>query len=406
MTLEFEKLTPDLENMALATAQRSKLREARIEESLQTIKQYAHDWDAIENALTAAAKRSDEKFYRSARPYDHDETLNTAVSPPFPPTAATIIATDGSQIMPDRHAAHLYYLINVGGIIYPHGSPTAPTVFSEPQIFYPQEDPGDDDFISDSGKVSVERDKEEIATLARKTWENRHGALPILSIVDQRLLYWPIGGSDFVDNAAVRAWCRSMTKIREADALLAGYIDRPGTRGVMTLLRSLTAVSEPNFNWKELGKSIATQGLADRDLFRILLEPGQRSKLFIYESQPNKFFAEIDPMNEVCFFYLNPGLAGDDIVRVDIPRWVAAVPETVTAVHALIIDQCRILGNYPYVLARADEMAVVGRQDASELNFMIDIVMQRHGISTTVTGKQDSKGLARGAKSRHEGVGH
>ncbi len=404
MTLEFEKLTPDLEKMALATAQRNKLRETRIEASLQTIEQFATDWDAIENTLKIAEKRADEKFYRSARPFDHNEPLNTAVSPPAPPLTATIIATDGSQIMPDRHAAHLYYLINVGGIIYPHGSPAAPVVFSEPQIFYPNEDPGDDDFNADSGKVSVERDKEEIATLAKKTWQNRHGALPILSIVDQRLLYWPIGGTDFVDNAAVRAWCGSMTKIREADALLAGYIDRPGTRGVMTLLRSLTAVSEPEFDWKTLGKSTATQGLADRDLFRVLLKPGQRSKIFSYESQPNKFFAEIDPMNAVCFFYLNPGLAGDDIVRVDIPRWVAEVPETVSIVHALIIDQCRILGNYPYVLARADEMAVVGRQDASELNFMIDIVMQRHGISTTVTGKQDSKGLARGAKSRHEGI--
>ncbi len=406
MTLEFEKLTPELEKMALATAQRNKLRDARIEASLQTIERYASDWEAIDFALNMAEKRADEKFYRSARPFDQNEALNTAVLALPPPEKATIIATDGSQIMPDRHAAHLYYLINVGGIIYPHGSPDAPAIFSEPQIFYPQEDPGDDDFNSDSGKVSVERDKEEIATLARKTWASRHGALPILSIVDQRLLYWPIGGSDFVDNAAVRSWCTSMTKIREADALLAGYIDRPGTRGVMTLLRSLTAVSEPDFDWKTLGKGTATQGLVDIDLFRNLLQPGQRSKIFIYESQPNKFFAEIDPMNEVCFFYLNPGLAGNDIVRIDIPRWVATVPETVATIHALIIDQCRILGNYPYVLARADEMAVVGRQDASELNFMIDIVMQRHGISTDVTGKQTSKDLARGAKKSHDGVGY
>lgn len=403
MTLEFEKLTSDLEKMALATAQRNKLRDARIVESLQTIEKFANDWEAIDFALNEAEKRTDQKFYRSAKPFDHNEPLNTAVSAPTPPTTATIIATDGSQILPDRHAAHLYYLINVGGIVFSHGSSAAPEVFSIPEIRYPEED-SEDNFIDDAGLVSVERDKAEIATLAQKTWQSRDKALPILSIVDQRLLYWPIGGADRLNNAAVQAWCGSMTKIREADALLAGYIDRPGTRNVMTLLRSLTAVSEPEFDWKTLGKSGAVQGLMDRDLFSQLLKPGQRSKVFINVSQPNNSFAEIDPMNMVCFFYLNPGLAGENIVRVDIPKWVAAVPETVAIVHALIIDQCHILGNYPYVLARADEMAVVGRQDASELNFMIDIVMQRHGMSTFETGKLDSKSLARGSKTRHEGV--
>ncbi|MCP4416556.1 MAG: hypothetical protein GY805_08035, partial [Chloroflexi bacterium] len=75
----------------------------------------------------------------------------------------------------------------------------------------------------------------------------------------------------------------------------------------------------------------------------------------------------------------------------------------VTAVHSLIIDQCRIMGDYPYAIARADEMAVVGRQDAGELNFMIDVIMERHGISEGITAKQGSKDLARSGRTRHEG---
>ena len=60
------------------------------------------------------------------------------------------------------------------------------------------------------------------------------------------------------------------------------------------------------------------------------------------------------------------------------------------------------MGDYPYVIARADEMAVVGRQDASELNFMIDVIMERHGISEGVTSKQGSKDLARGGRTRFD----
>ncbi|MCZ7672253.1 MAG: hypothetical protein M5U34_36580 [Chloroflexi bacterium] len=59
---------------------------------------------------------------------------------------------------------------------------------------------------------------------------------------------------------------------------------------------------------------------------------------------PNETFTAQDPDNEVCFFYINPASNGQQIARVDIPRWVAENPASVRAVHALIIDQCRLLG--------------------------------------------------------------
>ena len=77
-------------------------------------------------------------------------------------------------------------------------------------------------------------------------------------------------------------------------------------------------------------------------------------------------------------------------------------PAAVDAVHALIIDQCQILGDYPYVLARADEIAVVGRRDQENLNLMIDNVMLRHGITALATAKQGSKDIARAGRTRHE----
>jgi hypothetical protein len=232
---------------------------------------------------------------------------------------------------------------------------------------------------------------------------NRHNAAPLLAILDQRLLYWPIGSAGVAENAAVTAWGSHMSGIRQAGALLCGYIDRPGTSAVMTLLRSIVGLSDAQFNWKELGQRKATQGVTDANVFSQILGPGERSAVFANISDPNDVFMAQDATNEVCFFYLNPGLAGQNIARVDIPRWVAEDEGAVTAVHSLLIDQCRIMGNYPYVIARADEMAVVGRQDAGELNFMIDVIMERHGISSDVTSKQGSKELARGGRTRHEG---
>ena len=403
MTLEFEKLTADLEKMAQTTARRLTQRRERVAEALHTLQAYRTNWTAVAQALTTAKEKSDEKHYRSARPFSEAEPLDSHIPAPAPPAQATIIAADGSQIMPDRHAAHLYYLINVGGIIYHHGSGRTPETFSQPEIFYPESDEAIDSFNDTPGAVSIERDIQEIEALARQAVANRHNAQPLLAILDQRLLYWPIGSAGVADNTAVTEWGSHMTGIRQAGALLCGYIDRPGTSGVMTLLRSLAGLTEAHFDWKELGKRKATQGLTDADMFREILQPGERSVVFATISDSNDVFMAQDAANEVCFFYLNPGLSGQNIARVDIPRWVAEDEGAVTAVHSLIIDQCRIMGNYPYVIARADEMAVVGRQDASELNFMIDVIMERHGINNDVTSKQGSKELARGGRTHHEG---
>ena len=129
MTLEFEKLTSDLEKMVQTAAKRRQRQEAQTTVYQKTLNEYATDWARIEQALSVAAKKSDEKFYRSAGPLDASEPLNTAFSPPSPPDIATIIAVDGSQILPDRHAAYQYYLINVGGIVYHHGQGKQPDIF-------------------------------------------------------------------------------------------------------------------------------------------------------------------------------------------------------------------------------------------------------------------------------------
>ncbi len=407
MTLEFEKLTQELDKMAQIAAQRYEQRATRSQDALADIRTYRDRWDLIEQAVHMAREEGDEHA-RLARPFDRHLPLDVNVPTPPSPPEATLVATDGSQIMPDRHAAHLYYLVNIGGIVYHHGRDHSPFIFSEPTITYPEDDAQVEAFEYSSGRVSIERDKAEIGRLSRQIWHASRQPdtpQPLVAMLDQRLLYWPTtGSSSMVDYEAVKAWSQSMTEIRECGGLLAGYIDRPGTSAVMTLLSAISAVAgERSLDWKTLGKSSANQGLTDADLFSHLLGPGERSKLFCNVSQISDQFAEDDPLNRVCFFYINPGLTPGYVARVDVPQWVAEDDSAVDAIHALIIDQCRILGSYPYVLARADEMAVVGHQDVAELNFMIDVNMQRYGVSSAITAKLDSKAVLRGSRTRHSG---
>ncbi len=418
MTLEFEKLAPDVEKMAEQAARLYQARQALSRQIQAALRAAATDWPAIRLALQLAEEQADPKYYRAARPLDEIEPLDAAVDPSAPPPWATIIATDGSQIMPDRHAAFLYSLVNIGVFIYTHGESEAPIIESRSEIFYPKdedEDP-DIDLPLNPNAVTVRRDLREIEVLAETAWAERHSDWPRLALLDQRLLYWPFGGQEASAERAVLAWSEQMTKLRDAGAFLAGYIDSPGKRSVVTLLQAVTA--GPDFDWSSLGRRSASADLTDAALFASVLRPGQRSKVFVDVSPANRRFAEYDPENEVCFFYLNTSLADEGldltaepdpdratIARVDIPMWVARQPEAVAVVHALLWDQCQVLGDYPYVLARADELAVVGQRDESELNILIDLAMQRQGVPGGLTAKQQSKTLARAGKTRHAGHG-
>jgi hypothetical protein len=418
MTLEFEKLSVELDNMAVSAHRRQQQTDTEIGVALGRLYEWATDWERIERVLERAEVEADPKYYRSARPLDDGEAMDSHIPAPPCPAEATVIATDGSHILPDRHAAILYYLINVGVLIYYHGHGRSPEAFTRPTIEYPRarladeagllgefngETAGDEDnFVASAAVVNVRRDLAEIGTLAQTVWEQQFAQPPLLAILDQRLLYWPAlsGGSE--SKKAIDSWLEGMNRIRECQALLAGYIDRPGKSSVMTLLDTLAHIDEPTFNFRELEQRQLWLGPTDVELFSHILRPGERSKIFADVSEHNTQFRNHHEGNEVCFFYLNPGRSGQLIARVDIPMWVAQDKSAVEVVHALIYDQCQIVGDYPYVLTRADEMAVVGRQDQAELDYRIALRMQTVGLEGMLTAKQTSKDVARGGRSRHE----
>lgn len=409
MALEFENVADQIEEMARKTRSRKQEQNELLAEFLTKLHDHALDWERLEHCLSLVASKVDRKKLRAARPLDTLEPIDAAVDPALAPLQATIVASDGSQIVPDRHAPYLYSLINVGIIIYFHGQERGPIQYAVADLDYPGKwssasDPFPVSQFAESGAiVSLRRDRAEIEALAEVIGRNQGEKGPYLALLDQRLLYWPVAGAgdDGTKEVVLIAWQESMTSIRRSGGLLAGYIVRPRKRSVINLLKALD-VEDPDFNPHSIIEKDGDYGLTDAMLFSHILGPGQRSKVFLDVSQHNDDFRRRDPLNEVCFFYLNPGRRGRQIARVDLPLWVAKDHKTVNEVHALIHDQCQILGAYPYVLARADEVAVVGRRDQENLELMIENAMERQGIKAMPTAKRSSKEVARAGRTRHE----
>ncbi len=249
MALEFEKLTAELELMAQGAHRQREERQRRLELALQKLRKHATDWEKIDDCLSRALAKVDIKKYRAAKPLNISEPLDGAFDPPSLPLKATLVASDGSQILPDRHAAYMYSLINVGVVIYFHGDGHAPLQFTRPTLNYPgKHENGQERFVDRSTLVSMRRDQAEIETLARECWVHRDKSPPLLAILDQRVLYWPaVGTSDEEGRRVLQAWQGAMSEMRHCGALLAGYVVRPGKQSVLTMLDTLD-IEEPWFD--------------------------------------------------------------------------------------------------------------------------------------------------------------
>jgi hypothetical protein len=137
------------------------------------------------------------------------------------------------------------------------------------------------------------------------------------------------------------------------------------------------------------------RGFPDRLLFaNILLNPGDRSALLQIKSPTAyPFIGELT----LHFFYFNVSKNLEpDIVRVEVPAWVANDHDKMDLLQACLTEQAWLLANpYPYVLHRAHEEAVVTYEDSGRLEDMIIGQLIKNGMKIgRKSNKQAHKDLA------------
>lgn len=395
MTLEFKELTRKVEEMGATLAARAQALRSKAEEARARLHQAASQTDDLRIKLDAIRAAGVE--WRGAAP--SHEPLDAVYPLPPVPTRATLIAADGSQIFPDPHGFALYYLINVGSIVYRHGSGQAPDCYTMPTLYY-----SDEDLFSEDGqlirprRIESYRDLAEIERLALLT-QNTHTD-PTITLTDGPLLLYGYAGpaerETFEKDLA--RYLAQLTALQHNGVIAAGYVDRPRSSWVVGLLdlagSDLPQPLPQRLGWREF------QGLDDEALFKGLLKPGERSALFIAESAVNQRYAQAG--HRIYFFYLNVSASAQPkIARVEVPEWVVRQPGAIDCLHALLYHQCRVIDGYPYVLARAHELAVVTPEDKRQLEAMLMSVLLSHRLPAEVSNKARTKELVRFSGRRH-----
>jgi len=386
VTLELSRLTDQMQTMGKTVAAREQQYIDLVSLAQRWLTQFADQGPKLRHLAHSihAAIPTDE-------PFDAAHPLPTI------PEHFTVVAADGSQIHPDPHGAALYYLINIGSLVYRHGSGEAPEARSDPLLGYTEDDLYEAGLPVAGNLLDVRRDLAEIARLA-DVCTTETPKLTV-ALVDGSIILWVL--ADLPKQGRERnvaAYLEQMNRIRQAGAVVGGVISRPRRTEVTRLLHLAhvdgdrkRASEEPN----------PLEHLPDRAIFR-KLPPGARSALFVSPSPINTGYYDRDG-HTVHFFYLN--LAEDEdnpvVARIEAPAWVAESRERLALLHAAIVAQARITGDYPYALARADELAYISGRERTAFEEMVTTALLQAGVTSDPSPKAYYKGLTRRGKRKH-----
>jgi hypothetical protein len=384
MPINYQEIYTRIQEIGAGAQERRKKKEERQELARNLLTTYASELDFLRSKVDAA-KQADANL-RCALPL----TEPLASSHPARDAAsdAVLIAADGSQILPDRHEAVQFGLINVGAIILKSNSGEAPQISTDSQLLF------DHELYTETGSVSQDdiefsRDIAERKKLLELAKEQQG---KLIALTDGPVEIWGAKSADEGEYQRTLNEHKSiLSQLQSRGVTVAGYVDKPGADLLIRLLE-LTLLDVEQM--KEVRKQHPLRGVTDRWLFSGLLKSGERSAVFAIQSSSRvRYTGSLS----LYFFYLNVG--GEKhpaIARVEIPEWVAKDEDKLNLLHSALIQQCKIMGArpYPYILHRAHEIAVVSFEEKKQIAQMLQqMQLSNQEPLDEISSKQSAKNL-------------
>ncbi len=353
------------------------------------------------------ARQRTRKFYE---PFLAAEVLDTLLgeTAPLPaPGDWTALSVDGSHIDVDRHLPVPCYLINLGGCVLTYGDNSDARFFSRPYLAATEEElylrnpgrPNHEEAITGNllGLYRTVQELEALLEMARECPAD----LPLLALVDGTLVLWGLAGQgypDFVRRHIIETGLLpALEEFRrlagQRRVTLAAYVSLPRSAEVANAIRrcrctyELAHCRESCSNRRSQREPCSdSDDFMDREIFGELLQTHQRSPVYLTNSSVSRLY--YGEAQQVCFYYLN---AGEEIARVEIPKWVAEDETLLSLGHSLIAEQCRLGQGYPVAISEAHKQAVISGRDRQLFKQMVAEALEGQGLPAYTSQKERSK---------------
>ncbi len=395
MTLELHKVANQVKDMGQGMVEQTARRREMLDEAQAILQQVSTEFNDLHDRIDRAEKIQQRQRFDWVGAAPTLEALAEAYPLPECPEQITVIASDGSQILPDPHEITLYYLINVGAIIYRHGSNQKPEIYHpDPILCYDPEDILDEQGrLISASEVNVKRDLAEMKALTDLVRQDPMDT-PVIALLDGQITLRVIDLPFYQQESHQNEYLEMLNQLRDSGALTGGYIDRPRSTFVLSLLH-LASLAAEDITEDSLRVN-RFRHLTDIELFDFL-KPGERSAIFATRAKGIDKYTYLG--HGIHFFYLNVSNDSESkLARVEIPAWLASHTQAVDILHAAIVRQARLTGGYPYVLARADELAIITPEEREAVINLLAVEMRRQGLTPNLSLKQNSKNAFRAKK--------
>jgi len=326
-----------------------------------------------------------------------ENTLSGAYPAPEPPLNFSVAATDGSYIRPDRHIPVRFVVVNIGSALFTYGDAPMARLDSKSHFYFHEEElriphPFKDLYLEGEflGARRTVLELEALVEVAAQIIE------PVVGLQDGSLILWGLPTTDDPDDISVRDYflrpfLGALQKLRVQGIPVASYLSQPQSKDVVNSLRVQICDNEP-VNCDKCSYVAQRQrpicsdlaGVLDRQVFASL-KPGERSD--IYKSS-SKILRVGYGEHGVYFFYLN---VGQEIVRLEVPQWVARDEGKLNLLQALVYDQCQRGRGYPSALQEAHEQAVITGPERRVVESLVEEALAQEGVTFFRSGKATSK---------------
>ncbi len=326
-----------------------------------------------------------------------ENTLSRAYPAPEPPLNFSVAATDGSYIRPDRHIPARFVVINIGSALLTYGEDPMARLESKSHFYFREEELR---IPHPFKELHLEREflgaRRTVLELEALVEVATPGIKPVVGLQDGSLILWGLPTTDDPDDISVRdhflhPFLGALQKLRAQGIPVASYLSQPQSKDVVNSLRVEVCDNEP-VNCDKCSYVAQRQrpicsdlaGVLDRQVFASL-KPGERSDIYKGSSKILRVgYGE----HGIYFFYLN---VEPEIVRLEVPQWVARDEEKLNLLQALVYDQCRRGRGYPSALQEAHEQAVITGPERRVVERLVEQALAKEGVEFFRSGKATSK---------------
>ena len=384
--LDFHRLAGQFQDFTTYRRDEDRRHADRLDNALAALAACSPGWEALRDDVLAEAERAGrQRSPLRAIPHARPDGRNACAPCPRP---VTVVATDGSQIYPDRHVEPTCYILNVSRIAFHYGTDEPPLLAAEPELRYRARDlvdlaPDGEEarFDVTTEVVSALRDERELHWLFETARWARHPGRPLVALADGTLIRWMLRGmkNRALEDRLVARYVAELERFRAEGIPVASYVSRPGNAEVVHLLRYWRGESD------EVEAEDTLRGLLDRALFERVLAVGERSAVFASGSRILEDYGE----HHIVYFYVR---LPREVARVELPQWVARNADWVGLIHGVVLDEAEKGAGYPMILSEAHERAVVRTREAEVFYRILERQMLHAGLPASLaSGKSASK---------------